>query len=115
MKRIIVGLLGTTLASGILWKEASADEDDAPRGWSQWGQNQLHQGFVVTGGQDLTSILADIVYDPFTQQEEDASGGTLLVHYQVPLLEGNDVYMEFKTGSFTGNNTWNSQIWNQRK
>jgi len=115
MKRIIVGLLGVALASGILWKEAIADEDDGPRGWAQWGQNQQHRGFVGTEGQDLTSILADIVYDPFTKQEEDATDGELLVHYQVPLLEGNDVYMEFKTGTFTTNNSWNTQIWNQRK
>src|SRR6266851_2120645 len=69
-------------------------------GWPQWGQNQQHQGFVPTPGQAATSVLADTIYDPFTAAEERDAGGTLLVHYQVPLLEGNDVFMEFKTGRF---------------
>ena len=93
---------------------ALADEGDTV-GWAQWGQNQKHQGNVSTEGQDVLSILADKVYDPFTKAEEDSTGGDLLVHYQVPILEGNNVFMEFKTGSFTGNSTWNTQIWNQRR
>ncbi len=105
-----LALCGLALSAGI----AFAD-DDGPRGWSQWGQNQLHQGFVGTVGQDAVSILADKIYDPFTQAEEDAEGGTLLVHYQVPLIDGNNIFMEFKTGSWTGHNTWNSQIWNQKR
>ncbi len=100
-------------------------------GWPQWGQNQQHQGFVPTLGQAATSVLADKIYDPFTAAEERDAGGTLLVHYQVPLLEGNDVFMEFKTGRFiecdpvTGNpppgetdcgqSAWNTQIWNQKR
>jgi len=100
-------------------------------GWPQWGQNQQHQGFVPTPGQAATSVLADTIYDPFTAAEERDAGGTLLVHYQVPLLEGNDVFMEFKTGRFiecdpvTGNpppgetdcgqSAWNTQIWNQKR
>src|SRR5262245_60327743 len=75
------------------------DEGDRV-GWAQWGQNQRHQGNVSTEGQDLTSVLADKVYDPFTAAEEDSNGGELLVHYQVPILEGDNVWMEFKTGSF---------------
>jgi outer membrane protein assembly factor BamB len=104
----------------------------AQTGWSQWGQNQQHHGFVRTEGQDATSILADKIYDPFTAAEERDTGGELLVHYQVPLVEGNDVFMEFKTGRFIecnppgsgippagetdcGQSAWNSQIWNQRR
>jgi outer membrane protein assembly factor BamB len=75
----------------------------------------MHQGFVDAVGQDVTSVLADVIYDPFTAAEEASTGGDLLVHYQVPLIDGNNVYMEFKTGSFTGNNTWNSQIWNEKR
>jgi outer membrane protein assembly factor BamB len=94
---------------------ASAQEQDDVT-WSQWGKNPQHQGFVTTDGQAATSILEDIVYDPFTAQEEAASGDELLVHYQVPLIDtDNNVYMEFKTGSFTGNNTWNTQIWNEKR
>ena len=101
-------------------------------GWQQWGQNQQHNGFVQTQGQNATSILADMVYDPFTAAEERDTGGELLVHYQVPMLDGQDVFMEFKTGRFiecnppgSGNpppgetdcgiSAWDSQTWNQRR
>ncbi len=97
-----------------LIRAAAQEQDDVT--WSQWGKNPQHQGFVTTDGQAATSILADIVYDPFTSQEEAVSGDSLLVHYQVPLIDtDNNVYMEFKTGSFTGNNTWNTQIWNEKR
>jgi hypothetical protein len=105
---------------------------DVLDGWPQWGQNQLHQGFVPTVGQAATSILADTIYDPFTAAEERDTGGDLLVHYQVPLLEGEDVFMEFKTGRFIecdppgsgnppagetdcGQSAWNTQTWNQKR
>jgi hypothetical protein len=100
--------------------------------WPQWSQNPQHQGFVSTIGQAATSILADQVYDPFTAAEERDTGGDLLVHYQVPIVDGDDVFMEFKTGRFIecsppgsgtpppgetdcGQSAWNSQIWNQKR
>src|SRR5215471_11660566 len=114
-RRILVCSLFVALCGiGGRWLiRASAQEQDDVT-WSQWGQNPQHQGFVTTDAQAATSILADIVYDPFTAQEEAVTGDSLLVHYQVPLIDtDNNVYMEFKTGSFTGNNTWNTQIWNE--
>jgi hypothetical protein len=72
-----------------------------PNEWLQWGQNPEHQGFVSVAGQSLSRTLADIVYDPNVPAEQAASGGDLLAHYQAPLLHGNDVFMEFKTGPFT--------------
>ncbi len=111
---LVLPVAMVAMAIGLLPKLASAD-DDGPRDWAQWGQNSLHQGFVKTVGQDAVSILADKIYDPLTQAEEDAEGGTLLVHYQVPLIDGNNVFMEFKTGTWTGHNSWNSQIWNEKR
>jgi hypothetical protein len=87
---------------------------------------------VPTVGQAATSILADTIYDPFTAAEERDTGGDLLVHYQVPLVEGNDVFMEFKSGRFIecsppgsgnpppgetdcGQSAWNNQIWNEKR
>ena len=69
--------------------------------WLQWGQNPRHTGSVPITGQDLNNILADIVYDPLTPDEQAASGGDLVAHFQAPLVDGNDVFMEFKTGSFS--------------
>src|SRR5215471_17033182 len=128
MKRLVraATLVVAALCTWILFAQG------LPFNWPQWGQNPQHQGFVQTMGQAATSILADQVYDPFTAAEERDTGGDLLVHYQVPLVDGEDVFMEFKTGSFiecsppgSGNpppgetdcgiSAWNSQIWNQRR
>lgn len=97
--------------------------------WPQWAQNPQHTGFVRWEGQSPEKQLARIVYDPFVPQEQIESGGDLLVHYQVPLIDGNHVYMEFKTGTWVpcptpgswatgdacGPNTWNQEIWNEKE
>jgi len=68
--------------------------------WPQWGQNPQHTGSIAVAGQSLNSKLADITYDPFVPQEQAFTGGELLTHYQVPLLDGQDVFMAFKSGSY---------------
>jgi outer membrane protein assembly factor BamB len=89
--------------------------------WLQWGQNAAHQGAVATPAQSLDRVLAQVTYDPFVDQERVDGGGSILVHYQTPLLRGDDVFMEFKTGTYTpadGTNDatrWNSQVWNERR
>jgi len=85
--------------------------------WPQWGHDQQHTGAVSVAGQNLNRILANIVYDPFVDQEKapDNGDGDLLVHYQTPLVDGNDVYMEFKTGTYTSMTTWETQTWNEKK
>ncbi|HUI84856.1 MAG TPA: hypothetical protein VL240_11560 [Candidatus Binatia bacterium] len=94
--------------------------------WSQWGRNAQHQGMVNIAGQPLDSKLADIVYDPFTLQEQIESGGELLAHYQSTLIDGNSFYMVQKSGSYhschpaglweyglpCGPNAWNQVQWN---
>ena len=110
----LIALTSVAVLASAFSVPAQADAGP-PVGWPEWGQNPLHQGNVTTVGQDPASVLADVVYDPFTAAEEASNGGELLVHYQVPLVDGNDVFMEFKTGSFTANDSWNTQIWNQRR
>ena len=85
--------------------------------WPQWMKDQNHTGEINVAGQNLNQILQDIVYDPFVDDEKaPANGdGDLLVHYQTPLVDGNDVYMEFKTGTYTSITTWETQIWNEKK
>ena len=84
-----------------------------PSAWPQWGQNPQHTGQSSAVGQSADRLLADVVYDPFVPDEQKASFGDLLAHYQAPLLDGNDVFMEVKTGSYTGSSTWNTQIWGE--
>ena len=81
--------------------------------WAQWGANPLHEGMVNTTGQNLTSTLANVIYDPFVSQEQAASSGELLVHYQAVLVDGNDVYFMLKTGTYTSPSDWASQVWNE--
>jgi hypothetical protein len=85
--------------------------------WPMFGQNAQHQGAVTVAGQASNHILATVVYDPFTTQEMNDPIATpdLLVHYQTPLLDGSDVYMEFKSGTYTSIKTWETQIWNEKK
>jgi outer membrane protein assembly factor BamB len=80
-------------------------------GWSQHAGNARHTGNVSVSAQALKALLADLVYDPFVAAEMDETGGDLLVHYQVPLVEGDDVYMEFKGGTFVGSDHWETQSW----
>lgn len=90
--------------------------------WPQWGLDAQHDSFVDVAGQSLDGIRASMVYDPFVAQEQADKGGDLLAHYQVPLQRDHDVFMEFKTGTYTpisadGSNVathWNTQIWNER-
>jgi hypothetical protein len=92
-----------------------------PTNWSQWGQNAQHHGFVDTAGQSLSSVVEDVIVDQFVAQEQADQDGELLVHYPVPIVHENDVWMSNKTGFYTfdtGLNThthWNSQIWNYKR
>jgi hypothetical protein len=55
--------------------------------WAEWGADALHSGMVPVVGQPLVNQLADIVYDPFTLQEQAENApvvgeAALLAHYQ---------------------------------
>jgi hypothetical protein len=97
--------------------------------WAQWGMNPQHTGLVSVTGQSAVQKLADIVYDPVVPQEKAEVSNELLVHYQAPLVDGNDVYMMMKSGTYNscspvgawtggaacGPNTWNTMIWNEAR
>lgn len=97
--------------------------------WSQWGQTSLHQGDALKPGQSLGHVLASSVYDPFAQLEKQDGGGDIAIHYQTPLLDGDDVFLERKSGKFVpcdpaattppkapcGAATWNQEIWGEKR
>ena len=85
--------------------------------WPQWNRDQQHTAATTAAGQNLNTIIEDIVYDPFVDDEKSPANGDgdLLVHYQTPLVDGNNVYMEFKTGVYTSMQTWETQTWNEKK
>jgi hypothetical protein len=86
-------------------------------------------------GQSVTTKLANILYDPFVDQEKAENQplfgeAVLTVHVQAPITDGNnDVYMVMKTGTYNscnpvgnwtngaacGPNTWNTMVWNEAR
>ncbi len=106
-------LLTLIVLGGITFGLTQAFADN----WPQWGHDQKHTGTTTVNAQNLNNILVNIVYDPFVEQEKAPGNGDgdLLVHYQTPLVDGNDVFMEFKSGTYTSLVTWESQTWNEKK
>jgi len=85
--------------------------------WPQWGLNPQHtlfEGDLV--GQPANKILASVVYDlnVGAEKADPNAAGELLVHYQVPLIDGHDIYIESKDGVYS-NNTYSTQRWHQNK
>ena len=97
-------------------------------GWLQWGQNPQHSGSIAVQGQSPNEALAKITYDPFVSQEQGENGGEALAHYQAPLTNGQDVFMEFISGTYVscnppgsytpfpcGNDNWFNQTWSEKR
>ncbi len=83
-----------------------------PVTWGQWGQNPQHAGSVDVAGQSPDRLLVERVVDPFVPQELAQSGrNSLLVHYPVPLVQGEDVFLMTKGGAYTTRDNWASQDW----
>ncbi|HYM62169.1 MAG TPA: hypothetical protein VEZ11_14905 [Thermoanaerobaculia bacterium] len=87
--------------------------------WPQWGLNPQHTGQFFVPGQNLNHNLADIVYDPLVPQEMAAvlaefGSADLLVHYQSPLIDFDDVYMMFKSGTYDPT-SYAAQNWGETK
>ena len=118
MKTKIFGFLGFSAAAALALAPTiiAAEGGDGAGGggnWNQWGQNPQHQGFVNVQGQAINGQLADILFDPNVDAEFADQGG-LLVHYQAPLTDQEDVFMAAKSGPYTSA-TFSSQTWHQRR
>jgi hypothetical protein len=116
---VLAGFVVLVLVTGVNAGPLMAPSSD----WTQWGQNSQHQNVTGTEGQALEAVAADKVYDPFVTQEQNDYGGDLNVHYQVPLVRGDDVWMEVKSGTYTPlapdfsnfGTYWNTQVWNEQR
>jgi outer membrane protein assembly factor BamB len=80
--------------------------------WPQWALDAQHTGQVSVAGQPLQHILASVIYDPLVPDEMAANGGDLLAHYQVPLIDSDRIFMEFKTGTYS-KNRYSTQTWGE--
>lgn len=111
-RRGVIGALLLSLAGvGVL---AAAGQQPF---WGQWGRNPAHTGFANVAGQTGSKILATTTYDPFVSRETSGpyAAGDLLAHYQTPLVDGSDVFMECKTGNYTRIQDWQAQTWCENK
>ena len=87
--------------------------------WPQWALDAQHSSMVSFTGQSLNQNIVNIVYDPLVEQEMAESAPlfgepVLLAHFQAPLVDGNDVYMMFKSGQYNVHN-YASQQWGETK
>lgn len=118
--------IGLTL---VAWTAVHAADDPAKSrtDWPQWARTSLHNSSSQSVGQSPNAKLADVTYDPFVSQEKAEAHGELLAHYQAPLVDGNSVFTEYKTGQYVscdppgsgmpypcGPDDWNTEIWNER-
>jgi hypothetical protein len=85
-----------------------------PPTWPQWGRDATHAGAMPVAAQSVDSVLADTVVDPNAQKDYNQNGD-VLAHYQVPLVAGNSVFMEYKGGSFAGLWSWQTQTWGMNR
>src|SRR5436305_9188617 len=85
--------------------------------WSQWGRTAQHTNSPTAIGQPAAAMLDDVIYDPFVAavMADPNAAPDLLVHYQVPLVDGSSVYMELKSGTYTDITHWETQIWNEKR
>jgi hypothetical protein len=106
------------------------DGHDRRCDWEQWGGSPEHDGVACKEVNHFNRISAHLTFDPFVDQEvADAAiqfgRADLFTHYQTALLVDDDVYMEFKAGTYTscdsvpagddcGIDAWNSQVWTER-
>jgi hypothetical protein len=123
------GVQGSPATVDVTFTVGSQNASNEPF-WPQWGSNPQHTGMVAAAGQNLNNILADIVYDPFVNQEKNENAPlfgepTLTVHEQAPIVDGTDTYMVMKNGVYNscnpvgqwtsggacGPNTWNTMEW----
>jgi hypothetical protein len=115
MKRalLVVGVCALVTVVRIAWPGSTTVFAQDGMNWPQWGQNPQHTGTINVVGQDLGEKLADIIYDPLVPEEQAANNGELLVHYQVPIVDGQDVFMAFKSGDYS--HPFNSQVWHEKR
>jgi hypothetical protein len=88
-----------------------------PGSWPQWGLNSQHtlfDGGVVGQPLNQNAVMLQYDFNIAAEKADPNAAGTLLVHYQVPLVDNNDVYIESKDGTYS-NDTYSTQKWHQNK
>lgn len=87
--------------------------------WPQWALDSRHTGQASVAAQNLNRNIVNIVYDTLVAEEMEAGEElvgeeALLAHFQAPLVDGQDVYMMRKTGTYS-TASYATQIWAETK
>src|SRR5690348_4765218 len=91
MRRFVVVLLLTTCQG----------PPDSCGAWLQWGGDPAHAGATCSAALPMARQLGELQFDPFVMGETGDGDGDIYVHYGVPLIAGEDVYVEVKSGAYT--------------
>jgi outer membrane protein assembly factor BamB len=78
--------------------------------WPQFGHDPAHTGAAAVAGQPMRAVIASVVLDPFVSLEEAAADNELLIHYATPIVDGDDVFIAVKSGTYTPND-WSTEQW----
>ena len=79
--------------------------------WPQWGRTSQHDGAAAVTANGLDRIEATIVIDPLAEDEKREDDDDLLVHYPVPLVDGDDLFLLEKGGVFVGHDVPQTESW----
>ena len=112
---LVPAIPATAQTVPMIWPQPGLNPATAT--WPQWGLNPEHTLNINVPGQPLNQNAVSLVYDfNVTAEKADpyAGPGNLLVHYQVPLIDGDDVYVESKDGTYS-NTTFSTQRWHENK
>src|SRR6478672_3067815 len=66
--------------------------------WPQWGASAQHERATPVTARRIDRIEQEVVIDPNAEQMESLSGGDLLAHYPVPMIDGEYVVLIRKSG-----------------
>lgn len=80
--------------------------------WPQWGATAQHDGATLVVARRIDRIEQEVVIDPNAAQIESLTGGDLLAHYPVPLIDGEDVVLLRKSGPLLNLQQPETQTWN---
>jgi hypothetical protein len=97
--------------------QTSAPSAQPAPDWAQWGLNPQHtlfDGGVVGQPLNQNAVMLQYDFNIAAEKADPNAEGDLLVHYQVPLVDGNDVFVESKDGTYS-NSTYSTQKWHQNK
>jgi len=75
----------------------------------QWTQSDSRREPYIATTKPRKKIIASVEYDPLFTIEMSAGAK---IHYQVPLIRGDLVFMEFKSGHYSA--SFESEIWHER-